>query len=78
MKASILDLRYNTRDILSALENGEKVTVTERGKERGIIMPLSKRTKKKIEEHEFFGMNPASFESVEDAMNLLRGNRHDI
>jgi len=26
MKASILDLRYKTRDILAALANGEKVT----------------------------------------------------
>ncbi len=78
MKASILDLRYKTRDILNALGNGEEVTVTERGKMRGVIHPVKEREKRKVEEHPFFGMDREWPVSVEEEMNVLRRSRYDV
>lgn len=76
MKASILDLRYKTRDILAALANGEKVT--ERGKERGVILPSADREHVSVIEDPFFGMKSAPDISVEEIMDNLRGKRHDL
>jgi len=39
MKATVLDLRYRTKDILKAVERGETVTVLYRGKEKARILP---------------------------------------
>jgi len=78
MKASILDLRYKTRDILAALANGEKVTVTERGKERGVILPSADREHVRVLEDPFFGMKSAPDICVEEIMDNLRGKRHDL
>jgi prevent-host-death family protein len=40
MNATILDLRYRTKDVLKAVERGETVTVLYRGKAKARIMPL--------------------------------------
>jgi antitoxin (DNA-binding transcriptional repressor) of toxin-antitoxin stability system len=39
MKATILDLRYRTKDVLKAIERGETVAVLYRGKEKALLMP---------------------------------------
>jgi predicted nucleic acid-binding protein len=44
MKASIVDLRYKTREILEALERNESVTVLYHGRVRGGIQPAGMRS----------------------------------
>jgi len=39
MEASIVDLRYRMKDVLRAIERGETVTVTYRGKEKAHLVP---------------------------------------
>lgn len=41
MKATTLDLRYRTKDVLKAVERGETVVVSYRGKAKAQIVPLS-------------------------------------
>jgi len=57
MKASILDLRRRMKDVLKALEHNEPVTITHRGKKKGIIYPSgSSDGDMKVSEHKAFGM----------------------
>ena len=42
MEATILDLRRRTREVLDALERNEAVTITYRGKKKGVITPADK------------------------------------
>ena len=57
MKATVLDLRYRTKDILKAVERGESVTVLYRGKEKAIIQPIRNGRKVgKLSADESFGM----------------------
>jgi antitoxin (DNA-binding transcriptional repressor) of toxin-antitoxin stability system len=42
MKASIVDLRYRMKDVLGALDRGEKVVVLYRGKEKATLTPILK------------------------------------
>ncbi len=78
MKASIVDLRYKTRDILKALERNESVTVLYHGKVRGVIKPVKEKTLTKVEDHPFFGMLRKSDESVLDELERLRKPRYDL
>lgn len=41
MKATIVDLRYNMKQVLRAIDRGETVTVLYRGKERAKITPIA-------------------------------------
>lgn len=41
MNATIVDLRYRMRDVLSALDRGEPVTVLHRGKPRAKLVPTN-------------------------------------
>jgi antitoxin (DNA-binding transcriptional repressor) of toxin-antitoxin stability system len=41
MKATIVDLRYHMKDVLSAIDRGETVTVLYRGKEKAKLIPIS-------------------------------------
>jgi len=57
MKATILDLRYRTKDVLKAVERGETVAVLYRGKEKARIVPSSvARAKTSLKDHRVFGM----------------------
>ena len=57
MKASILDLRYRTKDVLKAVERGETVTVLHRGKEKAQIIPARKpKDLPTVRSDEAFGM----------------------
>jgi antitoxin (DNA-binding transcriptional repressor) of toxin-antitoxin stability system len=79
MKASILDLRRRTRDVVRALERGESVTVLYRGKEKGVIHPTrpAKGTERQVSEHPAFGMwrDRRDMRDVERVMEGLRGGR---
>jgi prevent-host-death family protein len=83
MKASILDLRRKTGDIIRALEQNETVTISYRGRKKGVIYPVkaAKETPEAIAEHPAFGMwrDRSDLEDVEKAIGVLRKGRfHDI
>ena len=78
MKASIVDLRYRTKEILKALERNESVTVLYHGKVRGVIKPINEKSVVKIENHPFFGMTGKSDETVLGELGRLRKPRYDL
>ena len=78
MKASIVDLRYKTKEILKALERNERVTILYHGKVRGVITPVSEKPAIKIKEHPFFGMASDSDDTVLEELKNLRKSRHDF
>jgi len=78
MKASIVDLRYKTKDILKALERNESVTVLYHGKVRGIIKPVKVKSVTRIQDHPFFGMASRSEKTVLEELENLRKSRHDF
>ncbi|MCF6335655.1 MAG: hypothetical protein L3J12_07930 [Spirochaetales bacterium] len=78
MKASILDLRYKTKDILKALDRNESVTVLYHGKVKGIIRPVRKKSLIKVNEHPFFGLQADDEDSVLEQLDKLRNPRYDL
>ena len=58
MKASALELRYKMKDILRGLERNEPVTITYRGKDRAIMLPIEQVGPKRVSasEHPAYGM----------------------
>jgi len=78
MKASIVDLRYKTKEILRALERNETVTVLYHGKVKGIIKPAGKQPPTSVKDHPFFAMHRDAEESVQDQLDRLRKPRHDV
>ncbi len=58
MKASVMDLRYRTKEVLRALEGREEITLTHRGKAKGKIVPADgiHPASPKITDHEAIGM----------------------
>ncbi len=78
MKASIVDLRYKTREILKALECNESVTVLYHGKVKGVIVPASAATPVKVKDHPFFGMRADEEMTVLDELAVLRQPRHAL
>ena len=78
MKASIVDLRYKTTEILKALDRNESVTVLYHGKVKGILSPARKKSLSKVKDHPFFAMNKDSEISVLEELETLRKSRYDI
>jgi len=78
MKASIVDLRYKTADILKALDRNESVTVLYHGKVKGVITPARQTMKVKVNKHPFFGMHKDRDETVLKELQNLRKPRHDL
>ena len=78
MKASIVDLRYKTNDILKALDRNESVTVLYHGKVKGVIKPVREKSELKIKDHPFFGMSREFEETVLDELENMRKPRHDL
>jgi prevent-host-death family protein len=58
MKATTLDLRYKMKDILRAIDRGETVTVSYRGKEKARLVPIEAKPEKELKpsDHPFCGM----------------------
>lgn len=76
MEASIVDLRYKTKEVLRALDRNEEVRILYRGKTKGRIIPQhDSSASSKAEEHAFFGSSVET-ESVESVMDALRGGRY--
>ncbi|MCF6299537.1 MAG: type II toxin-antitoxin system Phd/YefM family antitoxin [Proteobacteria bacterium] len=78
MKASIVDLRYKTNDILKALDRNESVTVFYHGKIKAIIKPIRKKSKLKVKDHPFFGMCGEHEKTVLDELENMRKPRYDL
>ena len=78
MKASIVDLRYRTKEILQALERNESVTILYHGKVRGVLRPAGKGSPGQVRDHPFFAMYVDAAESVQEQMDRLRKPRHDV
>ena len=78
MKASIVDLRYKTKEVLKALERNESVTVLYHGKVKGIITPVKEKSVAKVKDHAFFGMHQKTEETVPEEMERLRKPRYGI
>jgi antitoxin (DNA-binding transcriptional repressor) of toxin-antitoxin stability system len=56
MKATTLDLRYRTKDVLKAVEHGVTVTVLYRGKAKAQIVPLPSSKAAGLRTGEAFGL----------------------
>lgn len=76
MQASVIDLRYKTSEIFSALEHGEQVTLLYHGKPKGTITPVKNETVGSVTDHPFFAMYSQSDASVGEVMGQLRGGRY--
>tara|TARA_Y100000031_G_C8153361_1_gene353432 strand:- start:539 stop:778 length:240 start_codon:yes stop_codon:yes gene_type:complete len=77
MEASVVDLRYKMNDVLKALDRNEKIKILYHGKVKGIIMPVTNKEYKKVEDHPFFGMSKNNEKSVLDELKELRGSRYN-
>jgi len=76
MNASIVDLRYKTKQILEALERRESVSVLYRGKLKARIVPVSDQPLRRVNETALFGMYKQTKTPVADLMADLRGGRY--
>ena len=77
MKASIVELRYKMKKVLKALDRGEEVKVLYHGKVKGTIHPQRKKTKKRVDDHAFFGMHKDRTKPVSEELEDLRGSRYN-
>jgi prevent-host-death family protein len=82
MKATVLDLRYRTKDVLRAVERGETVTILHRGKEKALLQPIPAASKRpKLTATKAFGMwkDRKDLGNVKDFVRKLRSSRfHDL
>ena len=75
MNASIVDLRYRTKQVLAALERRESVSVLYHGKVKGTIVPVSSQTLRRVTDTPFFGMHKRDRRPVNEIVTALRGGR---
>ncbi len=80
MIATVVDLRRRTKEIIAALDRGESVTITYRGKEKGTIIPAQKRKRRSISESRFCGMwkDREDMEDVHEYLRRLRERRRHV
>jgi hypothetical protein len=82
MKATFLDLRKRSKDIVKALDQNQSVTLFYRGKAKGVIVPASSSSKKaaSIASHRAFGMwrDRAEMKDVRGVVAKLRKARHAL
>lgn len=77
MKASVMDLRYRTKEILRALDARQEITLTHRGTEKGKIIPTEAKPRAhgSLHEHPAVGMWADSAESVSELITRIRKPR---
>jgi antitoxin (DNA-binding transcriptional repressor) of toxin-antitoxin stability system len=77
MKASVMDLRYRTKEVLRALEANEEVVLTHRGNKKGKIVPIAAESsaRMKVAAHEAIGMWADEVETVAEMMTRIRKPR---
>jgi len=77
MKASVMDLRYRTKEILRALDAKEEIILTHRGNEKGKITPIGGKNldSGSLARHEAIGMWSDAAEPVPDMIARIRKPR---
>jgi antitoxin (DNA-binding transcriptional repressor) of toxin-antitoxin stability system len=77
MKATVMDLRYRTKEILRALDAREEITLTHRGTEKGKIIPIEikPRSEGSFYGHPAVGMWADCLEPVPDLIAKIRKPR---
>lgn len=76
MKSSLLTLRRSPGKILNAIETGQEVTLTRRGKPIARIVPSHSETNQSVRTQSAFGMwRDADGSSVADQVRELRKGR---
>lgn len=77
LKATILDLRYRMKQVLSAIDRGETITVLHRGKPKAIMLPIRKKQEFDLRTHPAFGMwkDRADMRDVPAYVRRLREGR---
>ena len=81
MKASVVDLRRRMKDVVRALERGETVELTHRGKTKGVVHPSKSACMlKRACEHEAFGIwsDRDDLDDVATAVRRLRKGRGHV
>jgi hypothetical protein len=82
MKATFLDLRKRSKDIVRALDQNQSVTLFYRGKAKGVIVPASRSAGESasVRKHRAFGMwkDRTDMKDVRAVMVKLRKTRHDL
>ncbi len=58
MEASVLDLRKKMKEVMSAIDRRERVTLTHRGRRRAVIVPLDEKKSGRVKTADLpaFGM----------------------
>ena len=81
MKASVVELRHKMKEIMEALDRNEAVTITYRGKDRAVMVPVE-QAKKQISasEHPACGMwkDRPEMEDVHAYLRRLRESRRHV
>lgn len=78
MKATAKDLRLRTREVLEAVERGEEVEITHRGKLKARLIPAKATRRGTPGRPRAFGMwsDHDDFDDVRAAVDRLRQGRH--
>lgn len=80
MNVSVVDLRYNMKDVLKALDRSEKVMVHYHGKLKAVLIAhKEEKASVRVQEHPAFGMFKNRKISVQNEARALRADRaYDI
>lgn len=77
MDASILDLRYKMKNVLTALNRRERVRILYHGKVKGEIIPSKGNRKIKTDQHPLFNMLKGEKGKPEDIVSTMRRSRNN-
>ncbi|MFN7096090.1 MAG: type II toxin-antitoxin system Phd/YefM family antitoxin [Gammaproteobacteria bacterium] len=77
LQASVRELRSHTKELLDAVNRGEEVIITSRGKGYAKLVPLAAEA---TPENELFGLwkDNSKTMDVEGFIKKVRASRHDI
>jgi antitoxin (DNA-binding transcriptional repressor) of toxin-antitoxin stability system len=79
MNATLVDLRYRTKDLMRAIERNETVKIFSHGKLKAELVPVkaavTKKKRPSVLDDPFFGSYKDDPEPVQDKVRRLR-NRH--
>ncbi|MSP52810.1 MAG: type II toxin-antitoxin system Phd/YefM family antitoxin [Gammaproteobacteria bacterium] len=79
MNVSVVDLRYNMKNVLQALDRSEEVKVHYHGKLKALLVPCKEKKTMRVQDHPAFGMYKKRKISVEKEARALRADRtYDI
>jgi hypothetical protein len=77
MDASVLDLRYKMRNVLTALNRREKVRILYHGRVKGEIIPYKGKSTIKTDQHPMFGMLKGVKINPVDLVSKMRRSRYN-